>query len=219
MIYNIAIDGPAGAGKSTIAKIVARKKKLVYVDSGSLYRAISVYVDENNIDYNNKNEVIKSLDKIKIELEYSDEGLIIILNDVNVTNKLRTEKISKIASLVSPIPEVRKKLLLMQQKIATIQSVVMDGRDICSVVLPNANLKIYLDAKPEERAKRRFLELSSKGESCDYDEILKEIKLRDIRDETRTESPLIKTEDAIYIDATNLTIDQTAEEILKYVEI
>ena len=184
-----------------------------------LYRAISVYVDENNIDYNNKNEVIKSLDKIKIELEYSDEGLIIILNDVNVTNKLRTEKISKIASLVSPIPEVRKKLLLMQQKIATIQSVVMDGRDICSVVLPNANLKIYLDAKPEERAKRRFLELSSKGESCDYDEILKEIKLRDIRDETRTESPLIKTEDAIYIDATNLTIDQTAEEILKYVEI
>lgn len=219
MIYNIAIDGPAGAGKSTVARNIAKLKGLVYIDSGSLYRAVSVYLDENNIDYNNKEEVIKSLENISIELDYNENGSIVILNGIDITNKLRTENISIIASLVSPIAEVRRKLLEMQQLIAKTKSVVMDGRDICSVVLPDANLKVYLDAKPEERAKRRTLELKEKGESSNYDEILADIKLRDYRDETREESPLIKTEDAIYIDATHLDINQTTEAVLKHITI
>lgn len=218
MSINIAIDGPAGAGKSTVAKIISKEKGFVYVDTGSLYRAIAVYVTENNIDYNDSNAVIESLSNLQVSLKYVNNEQKVILNNEDVTGRLRTETISKVSSIVSAIPLVRSKLLEIQRKIASEENVVMDGRDIASVVLPNANLKIYLDAAVEERTKRRFLELKEKGENPDIEEIKKDIIERDHKDMTREISPLIKAEDAIYLDVSNMSAIEAANKIINLIK-
>ncbi len=217
MLYNIAIDGPSGAGKSTIAKIVSKKLNYVYVDTGAMYRAVALYLIQNNIDRENEKEVTNSLNNIDIQLKYLEGSQNVYLNGENVTEKIREEEVGKVASkYVSIIKKVRANLVKMQQNIAREKSVVMDGRDIGSVVLPDAFLKIYLDAKGEARAKRRFDELQKKGISINYDEVLKEIEKRDFDDINRKESPLTKCEDAIYIDSSNLSIDEVCKKILVF---
>lgn len=218
MNYNIAIDGPASAGKSTVAKALAKKLNYVYVDTGSMYRAISVYVNENNIDYTNDSEVIASLENISISLKYDNKNQLVILNGVDITGKLREEQIGTIASIVAVIPEVRKKLVSIQRELAKNENVVMDGRDIGTVVLPNANVKVYLDASAEIRAKRRVLELELKGIKSDYDEIYEDIKMRDHRDMTRETSPLKIAENAVVIDSSNLNQEEVLEKIIELVK-
>ncbi len=216
MNYNIAIDGPAGAGKSTIAKKLAKKYGYIYVDTGSLYRAITLYILNNSIDYNNEENVESVLDKINIEIKYIDSVQRVFLNDEDITNFLRTEEVSNATSVVATYSKVREKLVSIQRKIASSNKVVMDGRDITSVVLPNADLKIYLDATVEERAKRRFIELNDK--SVDLEKIKEDIITRDNRDMTREISPLKRVDDAIYIDASNLGIEEVVEEISKLIK-
>ncbi len=215
MSYNIAIDGPSGAGKSTIAKIVSKKLKYIYVDTGAMYRAVALYIIEQKIDKNNEKDIIEALENIKIELTYIDGTQNIFLNGNNVTKKIREEEVGKTASKnISVIKEVREALVEMQQNMAKEKSVVMDGRDIGSVVLPNAFLKIYLDAKSDARAKRRFDELNQKGLDVKLDEILKEIEKRDYDDKNREQSPLIQCDDATYVDTSTLNVDEVVEKIL-----
>lgn len=213
MNYNIAIDGPAGAGKSTIAKLLASKNNYIYVDTGLMYRAVSYYMYTNEIDYNDEKEVVKKLDNVNINLVYENNSQRVMLNNNDVTDYLREEQIGKIASIVAVIPEVRKKLVSLQKEIAQNNNVVMDGRDIGTVVLPNANLKIFLDSKVDIRAKRRYDELKEKNKEKDYEDIKKDIMQRDYTDSTRKTSPLKKADDAIYIDASDLTISEVLEKI------
>lgn len=218
MGYNIGIDGPAGAGKSTVAKLIAKEKKFIYVDTGSLYRAIAVYMLKNNIDYNVPLNVEKNLSALDIRLQYVDGDQRVILNLEDVTSKLRTEEVSIAASIVAAIPKVRQKLVDIQRTIAKDNDVVMDGRDITSVVLPNANLKIYLDASVDERAKRRFLELKEKNQESSLENIKKDIIDRDERDMTRAISPLIRVEDAIYLDVSNITALEASDIIINLIK-
>lgn len=218
MNKNIAIDGPAGAGKSTVAKIISERKKYIYINTGSLYRAIAYYMVQNNVDYNNIEEVKFNLNNINIELKYVNNADIIILNGNDITSYLRTDKISEVASVVAIIPEVREKLVSLQRNIAKKHDVIMEGRDITSVVLPDANYKIYLDAELEERAKRRFCEYKEKGLDKTLEQVIDEINLRDQRDMTRKASPLIKVRDAIYINSTNLNIEDVVSEILNLIK-
>lgn len=218
MAYNIAIDGPAGAGKGTVAKIIANEKKFLYIDTGSLYRSITVYMLENNVDITNQIEVEKNIDKVDIKLVYIGEEQKVILNGEDVTGRIRTEQVSSATSIVAAIPKVREKLVELQRKLAGENNVVMEGRDISSVVLPNANLKIYLDSTVDERAKRRYLEQTSKGEEVVLEEIKKDIIERDNRDMNREMSPLIKVEDAIYIDASEITAQEAAEKIISLIK-
>lgn len=218
MNYNIAIDGPASAGKSTLAKALAKKLNYVYADTGSMYRAISVYVNENNIDCKDDLKVINSLNNICISLKYFEGNQRVILNDNDITGKLREEEIGKVASIVAAIPEVRKKLVSIQREIAENENVVMDGRDIGSVVLPNANLKIYLDASAEVRAKRRVLELEQKGIESNYEEIYNDIIMRDHRDMTRETSPLKVAQGAVVIDSSNLSEEDVLNSIISLIK-
>ncbi len=214
MSYNIAIDGPAGAGKSTIAKKVAEKLGFIYVDTGAMYRAIAIYLIDNNIDINDNDEIIKACDDIDISIAYDGGAQQVILNSCNVTPRLRDEEVGKMASTCAKFPAVREKLVRLQQKIAEKEDVVMDGRDICTVVLPKADIKVYLTASSKERAKRRYLELTAKGESCNIEKIEEEIIKRDKQDMEREVSPLVQADDAVLIDSSNLTIDDVIEKII-----
>lgn len=219
MFYNIAIDGPSGAGKSTIAKMVSKKLGCIYVDTGAMYRSVALYVLRNNIDKENKLEIIDCLKKIDIQLKYIDGIQNVFLNDENVSTEIREEEVGKVASKnIATIKEVREELVRMQQKMAKENSCLMDGRDIGSVVLPNANLKIYLDAKSVTRAKRRFDELVSKNILADFDEILVEIEKRDFDDKNREESPLIQCDDAVYVDTSHMTIEEVCKKIVELFE-
>ncbi|MFI3261174.1 MAG: (d)CMP kinase [bacterium] len=218
MSYNIAIDGPASAGKSTTAKLLAKRLDYIYVETGSMYRAISVYLCEQNIQYNCEADVIKELDKIFIDIKYKDGVQHIFVNEQDVTDKLRREEIGEIASIIAPIPEVREKLLNLQRTLAKSNDVIMDGRDIGSVVLPDADLKIYLDADISTRAQRRHEELIEKGMTKTLDEVREDIKQRDYRDMTRETSPLIKADDAVVIDDTNLTKDEVLDKIVSLIK-
>ncbi len=219
MLYNIAIDGPSGAGKSTIAKMVAKELNCIYIDTGAMYRTVALYVLENNIDIEDSISIINALKNINIRLEYVEGVQNVYLNNKNITTKIREEVVGKVASKnVSIIKEVRENLVKMQQNMAREKSVIMDGRDIGSVVLPDAFLKIYLDAKSSTRAKRRFDELVEKGMTVDYNNILEEIEKRDFDDKNRDESPLIQCEDAIYVDTSDMTIEKVCEKILKLYE-
>ena len=213
--YSIAIDGPAGAGKSTIAKMIAKKLNYIYIDTGAMYRAIGYYCVENKIDIHNEGAVTSNLNKIVIEIKFVNDMQRIYLNDKDITDFIRTKKIDEAASVVSVYALVREKLVTMQQKIATNENIVMDGRDIGTVVLPNASLKIFLTASVEERAKRRFKELTEKGIETQLDEIEKEIKERDYRDTHRENSPLKQANDAILVDSSNMSIDEVVETIIK----
>ena len=205
---NIAIDGPAGAGKSSIAKLVAQKLSFVYFDTGAMYRTIALYALEHQINPAREEDVVAVLDEIQITLSHEDGEQEIFLNGTNVSKDIRREEVGKNASTVAKYAAVRQKLVSLQQEIATDMDVIMDGRDIGTVVLPNAEVKIYLTASANVRAKRRYKELQAKGESCDLTQIEKDIIARDEQDMNREISPLRQAEDAVLVDSSDMTIEE-----------
>ena len=213
MNYKIALDGPSGTGKSTTAKLLAKKLNFIYIDTGAMYRAVGLYCDKNKINIENEDEIKKHLNDIDINIFYKDGVQEISLNQEVVSKEIRQNHISHYASVVSQYKDVREKLVSMQQKLAEENSVIMDGRDIGTVVLPNADLKIYLVASNEVRAERRFKELIEKGQDVKKEDILKELEERDYRDTHRENSPLRKAPDAIEVDNSSLTIDETVDKI------
>jgi len=209
MNYAIAIDGPAGAGKSTIAKILAKELELIYVDTGALYRSIGYFVTQQGIDTADTAAVVASLEGLKVELRYVEGVQRVFVNGEDVSDYIRTPAISMAASAVSAIPAVRAFLLDTQRDIAAANSVVMDGRDIGTTILPDAKIKIFLTASPESRAKRRFDELQEKGDPATYDEVLADMIKRDYDDTHREISPLKQAEDAIPVDTSGETLEQS----------
>ena len=212
---NIAIDGPAGAGKSTIAKMVSAKLGYIYVDTGALYRTVALYITENNIA---DEDIEKSLAKADVSLRFVDGAQRVFLGDGDVSDLIRTPAISMAASRTSAIPAVRAYLFETQQKIARENNIIMDGRDIGTVVLPNADVKIFLTASAEERANRRYKELAEKPDCPPYEEILQDIIKRDYADMHREISPLRQAEDAVLVDTTTLNLEESAEAIVKVIE-
>ena len=214
MVHNIAIDGPAGAGKSTVAQKVAKELSFVYVDTGAMYRAMALYLLRKGVNREEPDEIGEACQNAEISIEYQNGEQIVLLDGENVNAHLRTEEVSAMASVSSAVPRVREKLLDLQRKLARTMSVVMDGRDIGTTILPDADVKIYLTASSLTRARRRYLEYQEKGEACDLAEIQKTIEERDQRDMTREISPLCQAEDAVLVDYSELTIDETVEKIL-----
>ena len=215
MSHNVAIDGPAGAGKSTIAKRIARRLGYIYVDTGAMYRAMAYYLIQNQVDAADQEAIAAACQHADISICYQDGEQVVLLNGENVNAYLRTEAVGNMASVSSVVPEVRKKLVELQQKLARETDVVMDGRDIGTVVLPDADVKVYLTASVETRAKRRFLELQEKGEPADLAKIAADIEDRDYRDMHRDISPLRQAEDATLVDSSDMTLDQVVERILE----
>ena len=211
---NIAIDGPAGAGKSTIAKMVSKELGYIYVDTGALYRTIALYITENDIA---DEDIEASLEKADVSLKFIDGAQRVFLGDRDVSDLIRTPEISMAASRTSAIPAVRDYLFETQQKIARENSVIMDGRDIGTVVLPNADVKIFLTASAEERANRRYKELSEKPDCPTYQEILDDIIKRDYQDMHRETAPLKQAEDAVLVDTTELNLEESAAAIVKII--
>lgn len=216
-MLNIAIDGPAGAGKSTVAKMLAKNLNIVYLDTGAMYRGVAYYVIQKGVDPASESAVIPLLDGIQMDILYENGMQKVMICGDNVTPFIREHNISMAASTVSKIPAVRIKLVELQRKIAAKTPCVLDGRDIGSYVLPDAPYKFYMTATPEERAKRRHLELMQKGVNISYQAVLDDITARDYQDSNRAFAPLKATEDAIIIDTTDLTPEQTAEQIMKKV--
>ena len=214
MVHNIAIDGPAGAGKSTVAQKVAKELSFVYVDTGAMYRAMALYLLRKGVNREKPDEIGEACQNAEISIEYQNGEQIVLLDGENGNAHLRTEEVSAMASVSSAVPRVREKLLDLQRKLARTMSVVMDGRDIGTTILPDADVKIYLTASSLTRARRRYLEYQEKGEACDLAEIQKTIEERDQRDMTREISPLCQAEDAVLVDSSELTIDETVEKIL-----
>lgn len=217
-MFAIAIDGPAGAGKSTIAKAVAKELSIIYVDTGALYRAVGYYALSKGKDTTNAEDITALLSEIKVELSYDENNVqSVLLNSENVSDKIRTPEMSMAASNVSAIPSVRKFLFDTQQNIAKTNSVIMDGRDIASVVLPNADVKIFLTASPEDRAQRRYKELLEKGLDVVYEDILADVKKRDYNDSNREIAPLKPTEESIIVDTTGFELEDAIDTILNVV--
>lgn len=214
MGFNIAIDGPAGAGKSTAAKEAARQLGFIYVDTGAMYRTIALYFMRNGVDAGSGEDVKTALDGIKIDIEYKDGIQRMLLNGEDVSDIIRTEEVSSRASVVAAIPVVREKLLDLQRDLAKQNDVIMDGRDIGTNILPHAQLKIYLTASVDERARRRYLELTSAGQDCSLDEIKQEIAGRDYRDMHRETAPLRQAEDAVLLDTSYMNLDQVCGKIV-----
>ena len=216
--YSIAIDGPAGAGKSTIAKRLAKELGYYYVDTGAIYRTVAYFLDLLGISPKDVDNVNRYIDELTIGIEYDEDGLQhMIMNGMDVTGDIRTQDISQKASLISAQPVVREMLLDMQRDVARQHNVVMDGRDIGTVVLPEADVKIFLTATPEVRAQRRTDELMAKGQKADFNKILAEIKQRDHQDTHRDIAPLKMSRDSVKVDSSELTIDQVVETIRKVV--
>lgn len=213
MGYNVAIDGPAGAGKSTIAKLVAEEKGFIYVDTGAMYRGLAIHFLDRGIRAEETDKVIEACKDADVKIRYEEGVQQVFLNGTNITGKLRDEAVGQMTSKCSVIPEVRAKLLDLQRDLARTQDVIMDGRDIGTCVLPDADVKVYLTASVETRAKRRYDELTAKGEACDLDEIAKDIKERDERDMNRETAPLRQAEDAVLVDSSDMTIEEVVKEI------
>ncbi|MCR4617213.1 MAG: (d)CMP kinase [Lachnospiraceae bacterium] len=213
MPLNIAIDGPAGAGKSTIAKMVAKKKNLIYVDTGAMYRAVALYILRKGVDPADIEAVSKTSKEADITIGYEDGVQIVYLNGENVNAFLRTEEVGNVASKTSANPAVREHLLYLQKQLAASNDCIMDGRDIGTVVLPNAKPKVYLTASSEVRAKRRFDELVAKGEEPDFDKIKADIEQRDYQDMHREIAPLRQAEDATLVDSSYMTIEEVVQVI------
>lgn len=216
-IISIAIDGPAGSGKSTIAKMTAKHFNFVYADTGAMYRTVALYCIENNIDYNDSAEVEKALNDVNISLLHENNEQKIFLNNKDVTDLIRTQEVAEGSSAVAAIPCVREKLVDIQRKIAEKNSIVMDGRDIGTNVLPFADVKIYMDADVSERAKRRCGELKDKGIKFDFEQIKEEVSKRDYNDKNRKISPLCMAQDAIYVDTTNIGIEGVKNKIIEII--
>lgn len=212
-VYNIAIDGPSGAGKSTIARRLAEELGFMYIDTGAMYRAIGLYAARQGLTIDRAAEVIGLLPQIHLELCFVDGTQHILLNGQDVSDRIRTEQASAWASAVSAIPEVRQFLLAFQQSFARSNSILMDGRDIGTVVLPKADLKIFLTASTEARARRRYLEQLQKGEAVTEAQVLESMRQRDERDSTRAAAPLRAAEDAVFVDTTALDLEQSVAHI------
>lgn len=218
MSINVALDGPSGAGKSTIAKAVAKKLEYVYVDTGALYRTIAYYVISNGIDPKDEGAVVECLGKIDVRLEYVGGAQHVMLGGEDVSDKIRTPEISMGASAVSAIPKVREFLFDLQKDIAKHNNIIMDGRDIGTVVLPDAQVKIFLTASAQERANRRFKELQEKGDPSTYEQVLEDIRQRDYNDTHRDIAPLKKADDAIEVDSTKMSLDEVIDTIVKIIK-
>ena len=212
--FNIAIDGPAGAGKSTIAKEVARRLGFVYVDTGAMYRTMALHFIRSGIDPKDEQAVAASCRDVDVSLRYENGVQQVLLGGENVTGLIRTEEVGSMASATSVYAPVRKKLVELQQELARKTNVIMDGRDIGTCVLPDAPAKIYLTASVDVRAKRRYGELVEKGVECDLESIAEDIKERDHRDMNREHSPLKQAEDAVLLDSSLMTISQVADAII-----
>ena len=217
-MINIAIDGPAGAGKSTIAKRLAKELGYIYVDTGAMYRAMAYYFLKNHISVEDENRIAAACEHVDITIRYQDGEQQVILNGENVNGVIRNEEVGNMASSTSVYPVVRKKLVELQQQLAVKENVIMDGRDIGTVVLPNADVKIYLTASSKVRAKRRYEELTSKGEVCDLEQIEQDIIDRDYRDMNRETSPLKQADDAVLLDSSNLDIDGVVEKMKEIIK-
>lgn len=214
MSYNIAIDGPAGAGKSTIAKKIAEKMQFIYVDTGAMYRAMALYFIRSGIQAENTEKISEKCREADITIRYVDGEQVVFLNGENVNGLIRTETVGNMASVSSANPDVRRKLVELQQLLAKKADVVMDGRDIGTCVLPEADVKVYLTASSAVRAKRRYDELTAKEIACDLAQIEKDIIERDERDMNREISPLKQAEDAVFIDSSDMTIEEVTEKII-----
>ena len=213
MTYNIAIDGPAGAGKSTIAKRVSSELSFIYVDTGAMYRSIALYLLRKDISATDVEAVKVALEDIEIAIQYVNGEQHVLLNGEDVSGQIRTEEVGNMASKSSALPCVRAKLLELQKKLAREHDVVMDGRDIGTNILPDAQLKIYLTASVDTRASRRYKELIEKGTDCDLEAIKKDIEQRDYQDMHRETAPLMQAKNAVYLDSSDMTIDQVVEKI------
>lgn len=218
MTINCALDGPGGAGKSTIAKAVSKELQYVYVDTGALYRAIGLYCRRREIDPADADKVVPELSGINLELRYIDGGQRVLLNGEDVSDKIRTNEISMAASKVSALPEVREFLLELQRDIAGKNNIIMDGRDIGTVILPNAQVKIFLTASAEKRADRRYKELLEKGQDISYEKVLADINERDYNDSHREAAPLKQAEDAVLLDTSDLTLEQSVAAVIAIIK-
>lgn len=216
---NVAIDGPAGAGKSTIAKEASKRLGFLYVDTGALYRAIGLFVLKSGIALDDVDGIIGLLPEISLELAYKDGRQIVLLNQEDVSEEIRLPEVSMAASAVSPIAEVRRFLLDLQRDIAKKNSVIMDGRDIGTVILPNSEVKIFLTASDETRAKRRYDELVQKGMDISFEDILEDIRKRDMQDYTRKEAPLKKADDAYLLDTSELTLEESIQAVVDLIKL
>lgn len=218
MSFNVAIDGPAGAGKSTIAKKVAKELGFIYVDTGAMYRAIALYLLRNDIDCENEKQLEEALAHLEVAISYADGEQEVLLNGENITGCIRTEEVGQMASRSSAKPIVRAKLLELQRSMAAANDVLMDGRDIGTQILPDAQLKVYLTASTGARAKRRYLELREKGQECSLEEIEREMEERDYRDMNRETAPLRQAEDAVLVDSSDMTIQEVVDRIVELVK-
>lgn len=218
MSFNVAIDGPAGAGKSTIAKQVAKQLNFIYVDTGAMYRAMGLFMLRKGISSENQEALEAACQEVDITIEYQSGEQQVILNGENVNGLIRTEEAGAMASAVAKNGEIRKKLVALQQKLAASANVIMDGRDIGTCVLPEADVKIYLTASAQERARRRHKELVEKGEVCDLKKIEADIMVRDEQDMSREISPLKKAEDAVLLDGSHMSIQEVSDEIIRLIK-
>lgn len=214
MSFNIAIDGPAGAGKSTIAKRAAKELSFIYVDTGAMYRSIALGLLRGDVDIEDTQALEKALEQIEVSIGYENHEQQVFLNQENVSGLIRTEEVSRMASAASAKPQVRAKLTELQRSLARREDVLMDGRDIGTMILPDAQLKIYLTASVHTRALRRYKELIERGEDCSLEDIEKDIEERDYRDMHRETAPLCQAEDAVLIDSSEMTIDEVVERII-----
>ena len=214
MSYQIAIDGPAGAGKSTIAKAVSKELSFVYVDTGAMYRAMALLCIRLGLDGKDEDKVVSACEGASVEIKYKDGAQVVFLNGEDVNGFIRTQEVGDMASAVSVYKGVREKLVKLQQELAAKENVVMDGRDIASCVLPNADLKIYLDADVNIRAKRRYDELIAKGQPANLEKIVEEVKERDYRDMHRDNSPLVRVPEAILVDSSHMSIEEVKDAII-----
>ena len=214
MSFNIAIDGPAGAGKSTIAKRAAKELSFIYVDTGAMYRSIALGLLRGGVDIEDTQALEKTLEQIEVSIGYENHEQQVFLNQENVSGLIRTEEVSRMASAASAKPQVRAKLTELQRSLARREDVLMDGRDIGTMILPDAQLKIYLTASVHTRALRRYKELIERGEDCSLEDIEKDIEERDYRDMHRETAPLCQAEDAVLIDSSEMTIDEVVERII-----
>ncbi len=218
MMISIAIDGPSGSGKSSISKVLAKKLGFISLDTGALYRTIAYFLKNRKINYEDENTVAQNLQDININLRYLNSNQRVFLNDKDVTNVIRSEEISMISSRISAMPCIRNYLLEFQRNMAKKHNIIMDGRDIGTVVLPNADVKIFLTASPEVRAKRRYLQLIESGEKAEYNAIVADVIKRDFNDTHRKISPLKQAKDAIFFDSSKYDFEQTVDNLLKIIK-